>query len=226
MDETERRTAAALSGLRAENSLLCANFEELQALYTKLQATAEETKRRLADEQRERAALFDEFMTEKRQLQEQVQTREDEVAKIRAEGLQKSDFQQLQLRIREELEAPYIENIKALEATAEATRIEKEHVARKHASEKALLESTISELQQNLISVRDTCDADVAILESQLKAVEGQRGASTQHVCSSRAHHQNPQSTGPCAEERTRNWRIDIHVVALCLSFFPLSCLS
>ena len=72
MDETERRTAAALSGLRAENSLLCANFEELQALYTKLQATAEETKRRLADEQRERAALFDEFMTEKRQLQEQV----------------------------------------------------------------------------------------------------------------------------------------------------------
>ena len=167
---------AAVAGLRAENRLLCSNFEELQGVHLRLQERAEATKSRLVEEQGARAAAFREHMREKRELQDELRRREEEVLRMRADGMQKSDFQRLQLQIREELEAPYEESIRVLKATADEARLERERLAREHMQEKVLLEAAAAELRRELSALQGQRDTDADILRDQLQCARDERG--------------------------------------------------
>ena len=170
------KAAQLIAGLRAENSAVCGNFEELQDLYTKLQKSVQETSKKLADEKQKYGGLFQKYIQEKQSLQEQLTNREREVLRIRSEGLQKSDFQKLQLRIREELEAPYIENIKALKATTEESRQERERMAREHMNEKAKADALTSALQEEIAMLKEQNFANAYSLEADLKVLRTDKG--------------------------------------------------
>ena len=193
-DDEVATAAAAVAGLRAENRLLCSNFDELQEMYLRLQERAEDTKKQLVRERDVRETAFQEHMREKRGLQEKLRQREEEVLRIRADGLQKSDFQRLQLQIREELEAPYEESIKVLKATAEEARLERERLARENMQEKAILEATASELRQSLSALQSEKDTETVLLNEQLRNLRDERGTNTED------HHSPSQPTEACLQ--------------------------
>ena len=170
------KAARLIAALRAENSALCSNFGELQELYTRLQANHQESIKKLAEQKKLHETLSQKYITEKQELHGQLAEREREVLRIRSEGLQKSDFQKLQLRIREELEAPYNEIINDLKVTTEEQRIQKERAARERMQEQLKNENIISSLRSELELVKSDYKASQESWTEEVKALRNDKG--------------------------------------------------